>query len=147
MQLRTLKDRAMKNYQTIQVNVGLNWSQDGKSGEFDRELGRFLVETKFPYTGITSEPYVSEWTDDSGKTYADNCLAFKISVPKIHAMSIGEIEKRIENLRIILKQDAIAFSTKITTGGVDYEHSDVYYGEREVEDKLIFNPEFFHYVK
>ena len=135
------------NYQTIQVNVGLNWTDGTDSGKFDQELGRFLVETKFPHTGIISEPYVSTWTDSSGATYEDSCIAFKITVPRLHAMPIGEIERRIETIRVILKQDAIAFTTRIGTAGSGCEHSDVYYGPNRPDDALTFDPSYFHYVK
>ena len=136
-----------KGYQTIQVNVGLNWTQGNDRGQFDRELGRFLVETKFPHTGIVSEPYVSNWTDSNGVTYEDGCVAFKITVPRLHAMPIGEIERRLETIRVILKQDAIAFTTTIETGDSVFEYSDVYYGDDRPEDSLTFNSEYFHYIK
>ena len=135
------------NYQTIQVNVGLNWTNGNESGKFDRELGRFLVETKFPHTGIISEPYVSTWTDSNGTTYEDSCLAFKITVPQLHAMPIGEIERRLETVRVILKQEAIAFTTRLETAEEGYEYSDVYYGPERPEDALTFDSNFFHYVK
>lgn len=137
----------MRDYQIIQLNIGLNWTDGDKSGEFDRELGRFLVETKFPHTGIISEPYASIWTDKSGKTYRDNCLGFKISIPRLHAMPIGEIERRIETVRVILKQECIAFTTSLKTTGREYDYSDVYYGTERPDDALTFDPNFFHFVK
>ena len=139
----------MSDYQTIHINLGLNWTDGDKSGEFDQELGRFIVETKFPYCGIVSEPYKSTWEDSSGKVYEDKCLAFRIKVSRVHAMPIGEIERRLESVRVILKQDAIAFTTRFCSRDLQStcEYSDVYYGDTEPEDRLLFDKKYFHYVK
>ena len=132
--------------QTIQINLGLCWNQDGKSGEFDQELGRFLVENKFPHCGIISEPYVDSWqAEDSGEVYRDQCLAFAITVPHIHRMALAEIERRIESLRVILKQDAIGFTSTTPNGSV---YSDVFYGfGGKPEGAYAFDSAKFHYVK
>jgi len=131
-------------YQTIQINLGLCWNQNGKSGEFDQELGRFLVENKFPHCGIVSEPYVDSWQSDDGTVYQDNCLAFKITIPRVHRMALAEIEQRIESIRVILKQDAVGFTTAYA-GNV---YSDVFYGFGDKpEGAYAFDPAKFHYVK
>jgi len=133
------------NGQTIQINLGLCWNQDGKSGEFDQELGRFLVESQFPYCGIVSEPYVDSWQSDDGTVYQDQCLAFKITVPHIHRMALAEIERRIESIRVILKQDAVGFASTTPNGSV---YSDVFYGLGDKpEGAYTFDPAKFHYVK
>ena len=137
----------MKNArdQTVQINLGLCWNQDGKSGEFDQELGRFLVENKFPYCGIVSEPYVDGWQADDGTVYQDNCLAFKITIPRVHRMALSEIEQRIESIRVILKQDAVGFTSTTPNGSV---YSDVFYGlGNRPEGAYAFDPAKFHYVK
>ena len=85
-------------YQTIQANLGLCWKQGGKSGEFDQELGRFLVENRFPHCGIISEPYIDSWQADDGTVYRDQCLGFKITVSRIHWMPLAEIERRIDQI-------------------------------------------------
>ena len=131
--------------QTVQINLGLCWNQNGKSGEFDQELGRFLVENKFPHCGIISEPYVDSWqSEDSGEMYRDNCLAFSITVPHIHRMTLGSIELRVALLRIVLRQDSVAFTT--TYAGNTY--SDVFcgFGDKP-EGAYAFDPAKFHYVK
>ena len=134
----------MNNYQEIQINVGLNYTSDnGKVGEFDRELGRFLVETKFAHCGIVSEPYKSTWQcSKTGKTYSDNCLGFKISVSVSHAFTIAAIRERVRSLSILLKQDAVAFTVR--SGGV--AHSELYYVDSDTADKDEFDPKYFHYV-
>jgi len=133
------------NNQTVQINLGLCWNQDGKSGEFDQELGRFLVENEFPHCGITSEPYVDSWQADNGTVYRDNCLAFKVTVPHIHRMALAEIERRLESIRVILKQDAIGFTSTTPNGNV---YSDVFYGFGDKpEGAYAFDPAKFHFVK
>jgi hypothetical protein len=133
-------------YQTIQINLGLCWNQNGKSGEFDQELGRFLVENKFPHCGIVSESYVDSWqAEDSGEVYQDQCIAFAITIPRVHRMALAEIEQRIESIRVILKQDAIGFTTTTPNGNV---YSDVFYGLGNKPDgAYAFDSAKFHYVK
>jgi hypothetical protein len=133
----------MSNNQVIYINLGLKWTDGDNSGEFNQELGRFLVETKFPHCGIISEPYNSTWTDSSGTVYEETCLAFKITVPSIHAFQVARIEEKINGLRVMLKQEAIAFHTYY--GNADY--SNVYYGPEKPENGLIFDAKYFHYVK
>jgi len=131
--------------QSIQINLGLCWNQNGKSGEFDSDLGKFLVEVKFPHCEIVSEPYVDSWqSEDSGEVYQDQCLAFSIAVPPAHRMTLASIELRVSLLKIILKQDAVAFTT--TYNGCTY--SDMFYGFGEKpEGAYTFDPAKFHYVK
>ena len=133
----------MSDSQIIYINLGLNWTDGNKAGEFDQDLGRFLVETQFPYCGIVSESYVSNWTDSNGVVYEDKCLAFKITVPRIHAFQVARIEEKLNSIRVVLKQDAIAFHTYY--GNADY--SDVYYGPDKPEDGLLFDAKYFRYVK
>ncbi len=137
------EDDNMSDFQLIYINLGLNWTDGDKTGQFDQELGRFLVETQFPHCGIVSEPYTSTWTDSNFTVYEDQCLAFKITVPRIHAFQIARIEEKLNSLRVMLKQDAIAFHTYY--GNADY--SDVYYGPDKPEDGLIFDAKYFRYVK
>ena len=134
----------MNNYQEIQLNVGLNYTdENGKAGEFDRELGRFLIETKFNFCGIVSEPYESTWNcEKTGVTYLDNCLAFKVSVSKPHAMTVQVIRAISRVLSLLLKQDAIAYCVK--TG--DSTHSEMVYANDNASDKLEFDPRYFHYI-
>ena len=134
----------MNDYQEIQINIGLNYTDDnGKAGEFDRELGRFLVETKFNYCGMVSEPYQSTWNcEKTGVTYSDNCLAYKISVSKLHAFTISAIREKVYALCILLKQDAIAFAVR--TG--DATHAEMHYAKENASDRLEFDPKYFHYV-
>jgi hypothetical protein len=134
----------MNNYQEIQLNVGLNYTdENGKTGEFDRELGRFLTEVKFKHCGIISEPYQSRWNcEKTGVTYLDNCLAFKVSVSKPHAMTVQVIRTIAYELAILLKQDAIAYC--VETG--DSTHSEMVYADENASDKLEFDPRYFHYV-
>jgi len=133
------------NNQTVRINLGLCWNQGGKSGEFDQELGRFLVENKFPHCGIVSEPYVDSWQADDGTVYQDNCLAFKITIPRVHRMGLAEIERRIESIRVILKQDAVGFTSTTPNGSV---YSDVFYGFGDKPDgAYAFDPARFHFVK
>ena len=137
----------MNNYQEIQINVGLNYTnKDGSKGEFDRELGRFLVENKFQHCGAVSEPYQSNWKcNKTGEVYTDNCLAYKISVSKTHAFTIPAIRERVRSLCILLKQDAIAFA--VNTGGENgANHHEMYYLDCDADDKLEFDPRYFHYV-
>ena len=130
-------------YQEIQLNVGLNYTDDnGKVGEFDRELGRFLVETKFAHCGIVSEPYTSTWQcSKTGKTYSDNCLGFKI-VTKTYPFTRVAIREKVHSLAILLKQDAVAFAVRCG----DINHSELYYVDSDTVDKDEFDPKYFHYV-
>ena len=134
----------MKNYQEIQINIGLNYTDDnGKAGEFDRELGRFLVETKFNHCGMVSEPYESTWEcTKTGVTYLDSCLAYKISVSRLHAFSIPAIRARIDELCKLLRQNAVAFCVRTR----DSSHSELHYADTNASDKLAFDPKYFHYV-
>ena len=134
----------MNNYQEVQLNIGLNYTDDnGKVGEFDQELGRFLAEIKFNYCGIVSEPYTSTWQcSKTGKTYSDNCLGFKISVSKLHAFTIASIREKVHSLAILLKQDAVAFAVRCG----DINHSELYYVDSDTPDKDEFDPKYFHYV-
>jgi hypothetical protein len=133
-----------KSPQEIQLNLGLNYTDDnGKVGEFDQELGRFLVETKFPHCGIVSEPYTSTWQcSKTGKTYSDNCLGFKISVSASHAFTISAIREMVRSLSILLKQDAAAFTVR----NGDATHVELYYVDSDTPDKDEFDPKYFHYV-
>jgi len=133
----------MNNYQEVQLNIGLNYTDDnGKVGEFDQELGRFLVETKFAHCGIVSEPYTSTWEcSKTGVTYEDKCLAFKITTRD--AMSVKAIRERVRSVSVLLKQDATAFF-------IDYpyfSYGEVCYTDKDTSDKLDFDPKYFHYVK
>ena len=134
----------MNDYQEIQVNIGLNYTDElGEAGEFDRELGRFLVELKFNHCGMVSEPYQSTWNcEKTGVTYSDNCLAYKISVSKLHAFTISAIRSKIDELCKLLRQDAVAFCVR--TG--DATHSELHYANKNASEKLEFNPRYFHYV-
>ncbi len=136
--------REEQTSQTIQINLGLCWSQNGESGELDRELGRHLVEQQFRGGGIVSEPYVSKWTADDGSEYADNCLAFLVTITDPAKMlPVGAIETRLGSLLKSCRQDAIAFETDYS-GKV---HSDVYYGPVKPSDGYTFDPKEFHYIK
>ena len=134
----------MKNFQEIQLNIGLNYTDDnGKVGEFDRELGRFLVETKFAHCGIVSEPYTSTWQcSKTGVTYSDNCLGFKISVGEMHAFTVSAIREKVRSLSILLKQDAAAFTVR----NGDDTYSELYYVDSDTADRDEFDPRYFHYV-
>ena len=134
----------MNNYQEVQLNVGLNYTdENGKAGEFDRELGRFLVETKFQHCGIVSEPYQSTWNcDKTGVTYLDNCLAFKVSVSKQHAMTVQVIRAMVRELAILLKQDAIAFAAEVG----DSTCGEMVYADDNASGKLEFDPRYFHHI-
>ena len=133
----------MNNFQEIQINIGLNYTdENGKVGEFDRELGRFLVETKFAHCGIVSEPYTSTWQcSRTGKTYSDNCLGFKI-VTKTYPFTRVAIREKVHSLAILLKQDAVAFTVRCG----DINHSELYYVDSDTPDKDEFDPKYFHYV-
>ena len=137
----------MINFQEIQLNVGLNYTDDnGKKGEFDRELGRFLVENKFQHCGAVSEPYKSSWKcNKTGKVYSDSCLGYKISASRTHAFTIPAIRERVRALCILLKQAAIAFA--VSNGGENgSNHHEVLYADDNATDKLEFDPRYFHYV-
>ena len=129
--------------QTIFVNVGLSSTQDGKLSTMDQELVRWIVETKFPYCGIVSEPYKSSWTDSDGVTYEEDCLAFKVTVPEIHAWSVVATQERINSIRVLCKQDAVAFHN-ISPQGRHYR--EVHYGPEQPKDALVFDADYFHYV-
>ena len=133
----------MSIYQEIQLNLGLNYTDDnGKVGEFDQELGRFLVEAKFAHCGIVSEPYKSTWKcPKTGITYSDNCLGFKI-VTKTYPFTRVAIRERVRSLAILLKQDAVAFAVRYE----DINHSELYYVDSDTPDKEEFDPKYFHYV-
>ncbi len=130
------------NNQTIFINLGLSNNRDGKLSTIDRELARWIVETKFPYCGIVSEPYQSSWTGSDGVTYDEECLAFKITVPKIHAWTVEGTLQKINSIRVLCKQDAVAFHT-ISPQGRHYR--EVHYGP-ELPDSLGFDENHFHYV-
>ena len=128
---------------TIFVNVRLTNTSNGKLATMDRELARWIVETKFQHCGIVSEPYRSSWTDSNGATYEEECLAFKITVPKVHAWTVEATQERINSIRVLCKQEAVAFHT-ISPQGRHY--SEVHYGPEQPQDALIFDPKHFHYV-
>ena len=109
----------------------------------DRELCRWIVETKFRHCGIVSEPYNSSWTDSEGVTYGEECLAFKITVPKIHAWTVEATQEKINAIRVLCKQDAVAFHT-VSPQGRHYR--EVHYGPEQPQDALIFSEDYFHYV-
>ena len=131
------------NNQTIFINVGLSNTRNGKLSTMDRELVRWIVETKFSHCGIVSEPYKSSWTDSEGVTYNEDCLAFKITVPKIHAFTVGRVQEKIDAIRVHCKQDAVAFHT-VSPQGRHYR--EVHYGPEQPREALIFDEKYFHYV-
>jgi hypothetical protein len=60
-------------------------------------------------------------------------------------MALAEIERRIESIRVILKQDAIGFTSTTPNGSV---YNDVFYGFGDKpEGAYAFDPAKFHYVK
>lgn len=129
--------------QTIYINVGLSSTQDGKLSTMDQELVRWIVETKFPYCGIVSEPYKSSWVDSDGVAYDEDCLAFKVTVPRIHAWTVEATQERINSIRVLCKQEAVAFHTVSPQGR---HYSEVHYGPEQPQDALIFDGKYFHYV-
>ncbi len=131
------------NNQTIFINVGLSNTRSGKLSTMDRELCRFLVETKFQHCGIVSEPYQSSWTDSEGVTYEEECLAFKVTVPSLHAFTVGRVQEKVNAIRVLCKQDAVAFHTVSPSG---WNYQEVHYGPEQPQDALIFNEDHFHYV-
>ena len=137
----------MNDYQEIQLNIGLNHTDgNGRAGEFDRELGRFLIENQFNYCGMVSEPYQSEWAcNKTGVTYSDSCLAYKISVSRIHAFTIHAIREKVRELCKLLRQDAIAYAVNVGSENGS-SHQEVFYVDPNVSDKLEFDPRYFHFV-
>ena len=135
----------MNDYQEIQLNIGLNYTDDnGKSGEFDRELGRFLIENQFQHCGMVSEPYQSTWNcEKTGVTYLDSCLAYKISVRRVHAFTVSAVREKVRELCKLLRQDAVAFAVR--TG--DATHSELHYAKENASDRPEFDPRYFHYVE
>ena len=129
--------------QTIFINVGLSNTLNGKLSTMDRELCRWIVETKFQHCGIVSEPYQSSWTDSDGVTYNEECIAFKVTVPRIHAWTVESTQEKINAIRVLCKQDAVAFHT-VSPQGRHYR--EVHYGPEQPQDALIFDADFFHYV-
>ena len=129
--------------QTIFINVGLSNTRNGKLSTMDRELCRWIVETKFSHCGIVSEPYQSSWTDSEGVTYSEECLAFKVTVPKIHAWTVEATQEKINSIRVLCKQDAVAFHT-VSPQGRHYR--EVHYGPEHPQDALVFDENYFHYV-
>ncbi len=129
--------------QIIFVNVGLSNTSNGKLSTMDRELCRWIVETKFPHCGIVSEPYQSSWTDSDGVTYEEDCVAFRITVSSVHAFTVGRVQEKIDSIRVLCKQEAVAFHT-ISPQGRHY--SEVHYGPDHPQDALVFDPSHFHYV-
>jgi len=101
-----------------------------------------LVGWKFNFCKIEHVDYVSSW-DDGGRTYVDNCIAVKITVPEDRDYSLEDILEKVNSLRVILKQDAIAYDIWQSNGGRD---SDVYYGTNPPSDKLEFDPSYFRYL-
>lgn len=132
----------MNDNQIINLNIGLNWTNGDESGQFDSEHAIFLLGVKFNFTLVEHEEYVSSW-NDGDRTYVDNCVSVKITVPEGRDYSIGDIVEKINSLRIILKQDAIAYDVWQSNGGRD---SDVYYGPNPPSDKLEFDPSYFRYL-
>ena len=132
----------MNNYQEVQINIGLNYTDDnGKVGEFDRELGRFLVETKFAHCGIVSEPYQSTWQClKTSVTYTDKCLAFKITTND--PLSVKAIREKVRSLSVLLKQDATAFVVDF----LYFSYGELHYVNDDATDKDEFDPKYFHYV-
>ena len=129
--------------QTIYINVGLSSTQNGSLTTMDQELVRWIVETKFPHCGIVSEPYKSNWVDSDGVAYEEDCLAFKVTIPHIHAWTVRATQERINSIRVLCKQDAVAFHT-ISSQGRHY--SEVHYGPEQPQGALIFDEKYFHYV-
>ena len=139
----------MNDSQIVHINLGLNWTNGSESGAFDYDYATFLIETKFQLVLIRSlgsiehEPYISSW-DDGARTYTDNCIAFRITVPEGRDYSLEDVTERIEAIRLALRQDAVAFDVWHPTGLRD---SSVHYGEDPPADALQFDPDFFHYIQ
>ena len=129
--------------QVIFINVGLSNTQDGKLSTMDQELVRWIVETKFPHCGVVYGSDTTNWTDSEGVSYDEECLAFRILVPKIHAWTVEATQERINSIRVLCKQDAVAFHT-ISPQGRHYR--EVHYGPEQPRDALVFNEDYFHYV-
>lgn len=132
----------MSDSQIINLNIGLNWTDGSDSGEFSPEHALFLLGVKFNFCLIETEPYVSSW-DDGRRTYVDNCIAVRITVPESRDYSLGEIVGKVNSIRVILKQDAIAFDVWHSN---DTRDSSVHYGDNPPNDALQFNPQCFRYV-
>ena len=129
--------------QTIFINVGLSNTRSGKVSTMDRELCRWIVETKFQHCGIVSEPYNSSWTDSEGVTYDEECIAFKITASNVHAFAVGRVQEKVNAIRVLCKQDAVAFHT-VSPQGRHYR--EVHYGPEQPREALIFDEKYFHYV-
>lgn len=132
----------MNDNQIINLNIGLNWTSGDASGKFAPEHALWLLGMKFNFTLIEHECYVSSW-DDGSRTYIDNCVAVKITVPEGRDHTLSGIVEKIDSIRVILKQDAIAYDVWHSNGSRD---SSVYYGENAPKDALEFDPQFFHYL-
>ena len=133
----------MNDFQEIQINVGLNYTDDsGKVSEIDGELGRLIVENKFSHCGIISEPYVSSWEcKKTGITYDDKCLAFRIVATRLHSFGPDAIKRRVQSIGEALRQDAVAYAVR--TGDATYGALH-YIGETDQKDE--FDARYFHHV-
>ena len=129
--------------QVLFVNLGLSSTNSGNLVEMDQELARWIVETKFQHCGIVSEPYTSSWTDKEGREYTENCLAFRILVPSLHSLTVEQTQEKINSIRVLCKQEAVAFHT-ISPQGRHY--TEVHYGPEQPIDALVFDSNHFHYV-
>jgi len=132
----------MNDNQVINLNIGLNWADGSDNGQFDYDDALWLLGVNFATSDVKHEPYVSSW-DDGERTYTDHCIAVRITVPTGRDYDLRDIIAKVDNLRIILKQDAIAYDVWGSNGGRD---SDVYYGPNPPSDKLEFDPSYFRYL-
>ena len=135
------EETTMNDNQIINLNIGLNWISENDEGQFSCEHALFLIGFKFNYCKVEHGEYLSSW-DDGNRTYVDNCVSVRITVPEDRDYLLGDILEKVNSLRIILKQDAIAYDIWQSNGGRD---SDVYYGPNPPNGKLQFDPSYFHY--
>jgi hypothetical protein len=132
----------MNDNQVINLNIGLNWTDGNDEGQFPYNDALALVGWKFNFCKIEHVDYVSSW-DDGKRTYVDNCIAVRITVPEDRDYLLEEITEKVNSLRVILKQDAISYDIWGANGGRD---SEVYYGPKPPSDKLEFDPSCFRYL-
>ncbi|MGI9459766.1 MAG: hypothetical protein ACR2NF_07195 [Pirellulales bacterium] len=92
----------------ITLNIGTGFNDGNSHWAVDHITA--LVGFKFNFWGQQVELRPNTWTDDNGKEYHEHTAIIVLTTRKHLGLTVDQINQRIESLRIILKQDAIAWT-------------------------------------
>ncbi|MGI9460504.1 MAG: hypothetical protein ACR2NF_10940 [Pirellulales bacterium] len=92
----------------ITLNIGTGFN--GGSSHWAIDHITALVGFKFNHWGQQVELRPNTWTGDDGKEYHEHTAIIVLTTRNHLGLAVDQIDQRIEGLRVILKQDAIAWT-------------------------------------